>query len=349
MSWDPRNQGGYQGSEKDIEEVIRQAKSQFESFKNKGKGLWTLVIILIIAGIGALTAAYTIQTGHRGVVLRFGKFAGVVSPGLHFKIPFGVDRVIDVHTEKVETEAFGFRSATPGVRAKFQKDPETAKESMILTGDLNVIDMEWIVQYRRQDPRKFLFSIHDPVQTIRDISETVARQIVGDRSFDYVLQNREEVNRIFQDDLQEILDGYDSGIRIVGVRLQNVVPPDAVKNAFNEVNEAQQEKERLINEAQETYNREIPKARGEAERLINSAQGYALERVNRARGETSRFSDVLAEYRSAKEVTKKRLYLETYQEVIPKAKDVYVIDSKQKTILPMLDLDKMGSRSGGEQ
>ncbi|HNU73325.1 MAG: Modulator of FtsH protease HflK [Deltaproteobacteria bacterium ADurb.BinA179] len=349
MSWDPRNQGGYQGSEKDIEEVIRQAKSQFESFKNKGKGLWTLVIILIIAGIGALTAAYTIQTGHRGVVLRFGKFAGVVSPGLHFKIPFGVDRVIDVHTEKVETEAFGFRSATPGVRAKFQKDPETAKESMILTGDLNVIDMEWIVQYRRQDPRKFLFSIHDPVQTIRDISETVARQIVGDRSFDYVLQNREEVNRIFQDDLQEILDGYDSGIRIVGVRLQNVVPPDAVKNAFNEVNEAQQEKERLINEAQETYNREIPKARGEAERLINSAQGYALERVNRAKGETSRFSDVLAEYRSAKEVTKKRLYLETYQEVIPKAKDVYVIDSKQKTILPMLDLDKMGSRSGGEQ
>jgi len=296
-----------------------------------------------------LTAAYTIQTGHRGVVLRFGKFAGVVSPGLHFKIPFGVDRVIDVHTEKVETEAFGFRSATPGVRAKFQKDPETAKESMILTGDLNVIDMEWIVQYRRQDPRKFLFSIHDPVQTIRDISETVARQIVGDRSFDYVLQNREEVNRIFQDDLQEILDGYDSGIRIVGVRLQNVVPPDAVKNAFNEVNEAQQEKERLINEAQETYNREIPKARGEAERLINSAQGYALERVNRAKGETSRFSDVLAEYRSAKEVTKKRLYLETYQEVIPKAKDVYVIDSKQKTILPMLDLDKMGSRSGGEQ
>ncbi len=349
MSWDPRNQGGYQGSEKDIEEVIRQAKSQFESFKNKGKGLWTLVIILIIAGIGALTAAYTVQTGHRGVVLRFGKFAGVVSPGLHFKIPFGVDRVIDVHTEKVETEAFGFRSANPGVRAKFQKDPETAKESMILTGDLNVIDMEWIVQYRRQDPRKFLFSIHDPVQTIRDISETVARQIVGDRSFDYVLQNREEVNRIFQDDLQEILDGYDSGIRIVGVRLQNVVPPDAVKNAFNEVNEAQQEKERLINEAQETYNREIPKARGEAERLINSARGYALESVNRARGETSRFSDVLAEYRSAKEVTKKRLYLETYQEVIPKAKDVYVIDSKQKTILPMLDLDKMGSRSGGEQ
>ncbi len=345
MSWDPRNQG----DEKNIEDVIRQAKSQFESMKKRGKGLWTLVIIVLIIGVGALTAAYTVQTGHRGVLLRFGKFAGVVTPGLHFKIPFGVDRVIDVHTEKVETEAFGFRSEGPGVRSKFRKDTEAAKESTILTGDLNVIDMEWIVQYRRQDPRKFLFSIHDPVQTIRDISETVARQIVGDRSFDYVLQNREEVSRIFQDDLQKILDEYDSGIKIGGVRLQNVVPPDAVKNAFNEVNEAQQEKERLINEAQETYNRQIPQARGEAERLINSTQGYALERVNKAKGETARFSDVLKEYRNAKEVTKKRMYLEMYREVIPKAKNVYVIDSKQKTILPMLDIDKLGSRSGGEQ
>jgi len=209
--------------------------------------------------------------------------------------------------------------------------------------------MEWIVQYRRQDPRKFLFSINDPVQTIRDMSETVARQIVGDRSFDYVLQNREEINHIFQDDLQKILDEYDSGIRIVNVRLQNVVPPNAVKNAFNEVNEAQQEKERLINEAQETYNREIPKARGEAERLITSARGYALERVNKAQGETARFTDVFKEYRNAKEVTKKRLYLETYREIIPRAKNVYVIDSKQKTILPMLDLDKLGSKSGGEK
>ena len=345
MSWDPRNQG----DEKNIEDVIRQAKSQFESIKKRGKGLWTLVIIVLIIGVGALTAAYTVQTGHRGVLLRFGKFAGVVTPGLHFKIPFGVDRVIDVHTEKVETETFGFRSESPGARSKFRKDTEAAKESTILTGDLNVIDMEWIVQYRRQDPRKFLFSIHDPVQTIRDISETVARQIVGDRSFDYVLQNREEVSRIFQDDLQKILDEYDSGIKIVGVRLQNVVPPDAVKNAFNEVNEAQQEKERLINEAQETYNRQIPQARGEAERLINSTQGYALERVNKAKGETSRFSDVLKEYRNAKEVTKKRMYLEMYREVIPNAKNVYVIDSKQKTILPMLDIDKLGSRSGGEQ
>ncbi len=345
MSWDPRNQG----DEKNIEDVIRQAKSQFESIKKRGKGLWTLVIIVLIIGVGALTAAYTVQTGHRGVLLRFGKFAGVVTPGLHFKIPFGVDRVIDVHTEKVETETFGFRSEGPGVRSKFRKDTEAAKESTILTGDLNVIDMEWIVQYRRQDPRNFLFSIHDPVQTIRDISETVARQIVGDRSFDYVLQNREEVSRIFQDDLQEILDEYESGIKVVSVRLQNVVPPDAVKNAFNEVNEAQQEKERLINEAQETYNRQIPQARGEAERLINSTQGYALERVNKAKGETSRFSDVLKEYRNAKEVTKKRMYLEMYREVIPKAKNVYVIDSKQKTILPMLDIDKLGSGRGGEQ
>ncbi|MFY9399708.1 MAG: FtsH protease activity modulator HflK [Desulfomonilia bacterium] len=348
MSWNPHNQGGFPGSEKDLEDVIRQARSRFEGIRTRGKGFWPFVIILLVAGFGVMISAYTIQPGHRGVILRFGKFAGVVSEGLHFKIPFGVDRVIDVHTDKVETEVFGFRTGSSS-RTKFQKDPETAKESMILTGDLNVIDMEWVVQYRRQDPRKFLFSINDPVQTIRDISETVARQIVGDRSFDYVLQNRDEINRIFQEDLQKILDEYNSGIRIVNVRLQNVVPPDAVKNAFNEVNEAQQEKERLINEAQETYNREIPKARGEADRLINAARGYATERVNRAKGEASRFTDILAEYRNARDVTRKRMYLETYQEIIPKAKNVYIVDSSQKTILPLLDLEKMESRSGGEQ
>lgn len=348
MSWNPHNQGGFPGGEKDIEDIIRKARSRFEGIKNRGKGFWPIVIILLVIGFGVMSSAYTIQAGHRGVILRFGKFAGVVSEGLHFKIPFGVDRMIDVHTDKVETEMFGFRSGSTS-RVKFQKDPETAKESMILTGDLNVIDMEWIVQYRRQDPRKFLFSINDPVQTIRDMSETVARQIVGDRSFDYVLQNREEINHIFQDHLQKILDEYNSGIRIVNVRLQNVVPPDAVKNAFNEVNEAQQEKERLINEAQETYNREIPKARGEADRLINAARGYALERVNRAKGESSRFTDILAEYRGAKDVTRRRMYLETYQEIIPKAKNVFIVDSTQKTILPLLDLEKMESRSGGAQ
>jgi len=347
MSWDPNNPGGFQGSEKDINEMMKQAKSGFDSLKKGSRGMWPLVFIAFLIAIGALTSAYTIPAGHRGVVLRFGQFSNIVTPGLHFKIPFGIDRVFKVHTDKVDTETFGFKSLKPGVRSRFEKGVASERESLMLTRDLNVIDMEWIIQFRRQDPRKFLFSIHDPIQTIRDLSESVIRRIVGDRSFDYILQNREEVNRLFQDQLQEILDEYDGGVKIVNVRLQNVVPPDEVKDAFNEVNEAQQEKERLINQAQETYNREIPKARGEAERIINGARGYALERVNNAKGETSRFVDVLKEYRSSKEVTKRRLYLEAYREIIPKAKQVYVVDSEQKSILPLLNMEAL-NRKGGD-
>lgn len=349
MSWDPNNKGGFQGAEKDIGDMIRQAKSGFDSVTKGSRNLWPWVLILFLIIIGALTSAYTISAGHRGVVLRFGKYSGIVMPGLHFKVPFGVDRVIDVYTDKVDTETFGFKSVKPGVRSKFEKDTASERESLMLTRDLNVIDMEWIIQYKRQDPRKYLFSVHDPIQTIRDISESVIRRIVGDRSFDYILQNREEINRLFNDQMQGILDEYDSGIKIVNVRLQNVVPPDEVKDAFNEVNEAQQEKERLINQAQETYNREIPKARGEAERVINGARGYALERVNKAKGETARFVDVLKEYRGAQEVTKRRLYLEAYREIIPNAKQVYIIDSKQNSILPLLDLDKITQKGGDEK
>ncbi|HDP26461.1 MAG TPA: FtsH protease activity modulator HflK [Deltaproteobacteria bacterium] len=347
MSWDNRNQGGFQGEEKDIGDIIRQATSGFKGMQSKGMSYWPWVIIALLVIGAVLTSVYTIPAGHRGVVLRFGQFSTVVMPGLQFKIPFGVDQVFKVHVDKVDTESFGFRTVRPGIRSVFEKDPESLREALMLTGDLNVIDMEWIVQYRREDPRRFLFAINDPIQTIRDISESVIRRIVGDGSFDYVLQNREEVNREFRDELQAILDGYQSGIRIVNVRLQNVVPPDAVRGAFNEVNEAQQMRERLINEAQEIYNREIPKARGEADRVINNAQGYALERVNRAKGDSSRFADVLKEYRSAREVTRQRLYLETFQEIIPNAKEIFVIDSDQKTILPLLNLDKQNLMEGG--
>ncbi len=346
MSWDPNNKGGFQGAEKDIGDMIKQARSGFDSFKKGSKNIWPLVLIAFLIAIAVLTSAYTVPAGHRGVVLRFGKFTNIVMPGLHFKIPFGVDRVFKVYTEKVDTETFGFKSTKPGVKSRFEKDSASQRESLMLTRDLNVIDMEFIVQFKRQDPKKYLFSVHDPIQTIRDISESVIRRIAGDRSFDYILQNREEVNRLFQDQLQGILDEYESGIKILNVRLQNVVPPDEVKDAFNEVNEAQQEKERLINQAQETYNREIPKARGEAERVINGARGYALERINNAKGETSRFVDVLKEYRSAKEVTKRRLYLEAYREIIPNAKQVYVVDSEQKSILPLLNLEGLNQKGG---
>jgi membrane protease subunit HflK len=347
MPWD-NNPGGGQGGPPDFSEMIKKAGDSL-SLGKIGKPVWLIVIGLVFAIILGYTAFYTIPPGNQGVILRFGKYVGLVTPGLHFKVPFGVDTVFKVHTEQVDTESFGFKSIRPGIRTQYEKGAATERESLMLTGDLNVIDVEWIVQFRRADPRKYLFNIRDPVMAIRDISESVNRRIVGNRSFDYVLQNREEVNKMAQEELQKILDEYESGIRVVNVRLQNVVPPDPVKGAFNEVNEAQQEKERLINEAQETYNRQIPQAKGEAERAINGARGFALERVNHAKGDVARFSAVLKEYGNAKEVTKQRLYLEAYQTILPSAKQIYIIDSEQKGLLPLLQLNQRETKGGEAQ
>ncbi|UCE56963.1 MAG: FtsH protease activity modulator HflK [Desulfobacterales bacterium] len=346
MSWDweklKQQQQGRGGVPPQMDEIVDKLKK----FKLPG-GPFVIVICIILAIIFAYSAIYTISPGHRGVILRFGKYAGTVGEGLHLKIPFGVDKVFKVHTEQVDTETFGFRTVRPGIRTQYEKGPVGGRESLMLTGDLNVIDVEWIVQFRREDPQKFLFNVRDPVKALRDISESVNRRIVGNWSFDYVLQNREEVNKNAQEELQKILNEYETGIRVVNVRLQNVVPPDPVKGAFNEVNEAQQERENLINQAQETYNREIPKARGEAERTINGARGFALERVNRAKGDVARFSAVLKEYQNAEEVTKRRLYLEAFQTILPNAKQIYIIDSDQQGVLPLLQLNQT-ERKGGE-
>ena len=345
MPWD-NNPGKRQGDLLDLPEIIKKKVGDSLSFGEGGKPVWLIGIVIFIAIILAYTSFYTIPPGNRGVILRFGRYYSIVMPGLHFKIPLGVDTVFKVHTEQVDTESFGFKSVRPGIRTQYEKSAMTERESLMLTGDLNVIDVEWIVQFRREDPRKYLFNVRDPVMTIRDISESVNRRIVGNRSFDYVLQNREEVNRMAQEELQKILDEYETGIRVVNVRLQNVVPPDPVKGAFNEVNEAQQEKERLINEAQETFNRKIPRAKGEAERTINGARGFALERVNRAKGDVARFSAVLKEYRNAIEVTKQRLYLEAYRAILPNAKQIYIIDSEQKGLLPLLQLNQQVTKGG---
>jgi membrane protease subunit HflK len=347
MPWD-NNPGGQQEGLPDLSEMIKKVGDSLSLGKGR-KPVWLIVIVIVLAIFLAYTAIYTIPPGHQGVILRFGRYSGMVLPGLHFKIPFGVDTVFKVHTEQVDTETFGFKSVRPGIRTQYEKSAVTERESLMLTGDLNVIDVEWIVQFRREDPRKYLFNVQDPIMAIRDISESVNRRIVGNRSFDYVLQNREEVNKMAQEELQKILDEYETGIRVVNVRLQNVVPPDPVKGAFNEVNEAQQEKERLINEAQETYNREIPKAKGEAERTINGARGFALERVNHAKGDVARFSAVLKEYGNAKAVTKQRLYLEAYQTILPNAKQIYIIDSEQKGLLPLLQLNQQDTKGGEAQ
>jgi membrane protease subunit HflK len=296
-----------------------------------------LIIILAIVLFQVVNASYyTIKPGERGVVLRFGNYSKTASPGLNFKVPL-VDDVIKVDIETVRKEEFGFRTKVPGQRSIYQREGFDA-ESLMLTADKNVIDVEWIVQYKVQDPFNFLFKVQDVRQSVRDVSETSMRRIVGNMDFDYVLSNREILANTTADELQAELNNYEAGVVIVTVQLQDVNPPDAVKPAFNEVNEADQDMKRLVNEAEEAYNRVIPKARGEALQIVEEANGYLAQRVNESKGDTSRFLSILKEYQAAKDVTRRRMYLETMQEVLPSVTDIYVIDKEQRSILPFLNV-----------
>ncbi len=312
----------------------------------KGKrGLsWLQVGLGLLIALAAFTSFYTVDAEERAVILRLGEYHRTTSPGLHFKWPLGLETVYVVKTERVMKEEFGYRTLRAAERSQYQKQGYE-EESSMLTGDLNVIDVEWIVQYRISEPNHWLFRVADGRGIIRDISESVVRRVVGNRTFDDVLTNRMEIVASVMKELQEILDSYETGVDIVTVKLQDVNPPQAVKAAFNEVNEAIQERERLINQAQEAYNEAVPKARGQAEQEIARAQGYAIERVNAATGDAARFSSLYEQYRKARDVTRRRMYLEAMSEVLPKVKDVYVIDPGVRTLLPHLDV----GRKGGEK
>ncbi len=299
-------------------------------------GLFLALVVLI----GLLTSFYTVQPEERAVVKRFGAVIAISDPGLRFKLPFWIDRVQRVATERVLKEEFGFR--TEGVRGSRTRYSEKAfeDESLMLTGDLNIIDLEWVVQYRISDPVKFLYRIREPVRTLRDVSESVMRRVVGNRLGAEVLTvARVDMQQQSRAEIQAALDGYDSGIHIITVELQDVVPPTRVRPAFNEVNEARQERERTINEAQKKVNQEIPRVEGEALRKIAEANGYATERINRAEGESSRFSAVLEEYRQAPAVTRTRLYLEALSEVLPRVGRILVVQEDQVGPLPLLRLE----------
>jgi len=309
------------------------------------------VVIGILAAIVVLwmasTSFYTVQPEQRAVVKRLGAVIGITDPGLHLKLPFGIDRVQLVATERVLKQEFGFRSAgasADGRTTYRQRDYED--ESLMLTGDLNVIDVEWVVQYRISDPIRFLYQVREPTRTLRDISESVMRRVVGNRLGSAVLTvGRVDIQSKARDEIQQIMDRYESGIHIITVELQDVVPPKAVQPAFNEVNEARQEREKMINEAQKQVNQAIPRAEGSALRTVAEAEGYATERVNRAKGESARFSAVLAEYREAPEVTRSRLYLEALSEVLPKIGQVLMVQDGQTGPLPLLDVNRAGGRS----
>jgi len=328
-----------QGPPPSLEDVLAKMGQEWREVKGGSIFFWIAVVIALIF---LWTVWFTVQPEETGVVQRFGKVVRTVGPGLHFKLPFRVETVRRVPTARVLKEEFGFRTAvrSSGERTIYSDSKAYKSESLMLTGDLNVIDVEWIIQYRIEDPVRFLFNVKDARKTIRDVTEAVMRRVVGNRlGSDVLTVARVEVSSEAKEEIQQILTEYETGVRLVTVELQDVTPPDAVKPAFNEVNEARQDKERTINQAQEQANKEIPKARGVAAQSISEAEGYALERVNRAKGEAERFNAILEEYTRAPEVTRRRLYLESLADFLAEMKGVYIVDSDQKALVPWLPLE----------
>lgn len=290
-----------------------------------------LVLVLVWTGF------FQVGPEEVGVITRFGKYTREVNPGLNFKIPL-VERVTKVAVERQQKQEFGFRTVESNVRSDYTKRG-TADESLMLTGDLNLADVEWVVQYRISNAYQYLFKVRHPEITLRDLSESSMRQVVGDRTVNEVLTvGRTEVALAVKDLIQNLSDEYELGIRIEQVVLQDVNPPDPVKSAFNAVNEAQQEKETLINQAKSEYNRVIPHARGQARETIQKAEGYATARVNNAQGEATRFELLYQEYVKAPEVTRRRLYMETMQRVLPELGNKIITDQEGNNVLPLLQM-----------
>lgn len=294
-------------------------------------------IPLLLVAVLAYTGIYTVEAESQAVVLRFGKYIKTVDPGLRFKLPFGVDQVSIVPVKRQLKQEFGF--GTKGGTNATQYSSEQEAERSIVTGDLNAATVEWIIQYRIQDPKLFLFKVRNPGETLRDISESVMRTVVGDRTVDEVITvGRQEIEADALIQLQEIVNKYELGLSIDQVQLKNVNPPKPVQPSFNEVNQAEQEREKMINVANGEYNKVVPRASGEAEQKIQAAEGYALKRVNEAEGDVSRFTAVMTEFEKAPEVTKRRIYIETMRDVIPKLGRKIIIDETASQILPLLQL-----------
>lgn len=314
----------------------------------KGITIQPKIIVLIIAALVIialfLSSFFVVDQTEQSVVLRFGHYNRVVGPGLQFKLPLGIEKNLNVPTQVVQNMNFGFRTEQSGINTIFaQKDyPE---ESVMLTGDLNIVDVEWIIQYKINDPYAWLFNVEDKTSTIRDISQSVINELVGDLPILSVMgASRTNIEVQSQQNMQEILDSYGLGIKIVTVKLKNIVPPlGEVQDAFEDVNKAIQDMNRLINEGKEQYNQEIPKAQGQAAQVIQIAEGYASERVNEAKGDVARFTSVRKAYLESKEVTTKRLYVETMEKILS-SDNTTIIDKNLDNFLPLQDL---GDTSGG--
>src|SRR6201997_4689778 len=317
----------------------RQWQDRFKQMMpSRGPPRLVVLLVLALVGLGAWTAYYTVPSDSVAVVQRFGKYLTDVPPGLHFKVPLGVDAVTIVPVKRQLKQEFGF--ATPGATDPYQTSRDGKRETQMVTGDLNAALVEWVIQYRIADPMKFLFDVREPRGTLRDVSESVMREVVGDRTVDEVITiGRQEIEAEALTKMQALSTKYAMGISIDQVQLKNINPPEPVQASFNEVNQAQQEKEKLINEARRDYNKVIPLAEGEKDQRVREADGYRLKRINEAEGDTARFNALLAEYIKAPEVTRRRIYIETLQDVMPGIRSKIIVDEQTRNILPFLNLD----------
>ena len=314
--------------------------------RRRGLGAFLLVGSVLIAVVAAWTVFYTVPSDSVAVIQRFGKYLRDVPPGLHAKLPLGIDRATIVPVKRQLKLEFGF--TTPGARDPYQgsRVHRGEQETQMVTGDLNAALVEWVVQYRIADPAKFLFEVREPSETLRYVSESVMREVVGDRTVDEVITiGRQEIETEALSKMQVLATKYAMGISIDQVQLKNINPPGPVQESFNEVNQAQQEKEKLINEARRDYNRVIPLAEGEKDQRIREADGYRLKRINEAEGDVARFAALFTEYGKAPEVTRRRIYIETLQAIMPNIRSKIIVDERTHGILPLLNIDpKEGGR-----
>jgi membrane protease subunit HflK len=332
-----RNGGGPRKPELDTD---------FGDFGKWGDGLlgflgsqlgWVILIVLALAG--AVTSYYQVEPEEVALVTRFGAYAYSAQPGPHFKWPFGIEAVVKVPVQRQLKEEFGFRTVRADVRTEYGHDDDTKHESGMLTGDLNVADVEWIVQYKIKSPYNFVFRVREVRGTLRDVSEAVMRKVVGDHSVTEVLTvGREQIQAEAKTEMQKLCNRYEMGVEILQLVLQDVNPPEPVRESFNEVNQAIQERERSINQAWANYNSVVPEAQGKAQQQIQNAEGYATERVNNAQGDVQRFVALQSEYAKAPAVTRSRIYLETMAQVLPKTRRRIFIDDKIKGVLPLFSM-----------
>jgi membrane protease subunit HflK len=342
--WGPRP-GGPGGQQPDLEDILRKSQDRLrQAMPGGGMGglLAGLLALLLVAVIGIFAFTVRVNTDEVGIVLRFGEYVRQLQPGLHFRLPYPIEEVDLPKFTRVNRIEVGMRGSSERGSAHTVRD--VPEESLMLTGDENIVDIDFVVVWKINSAPDYLFNIQNPRGTVKDVAESSMREIVGQSDIEPILTAaRAETETKVQQLIQGVLDGYEAGIEVIQVQLQKVDPPSQVIDAFRDVQAARADEERLQNEAQAYANRVVPEARGEGERILQSAQGYRDRVIAEAKGEANRFEKVLQEYQKAPEVTRKRIFIDTMQEVLSDT-DKIIIDEKGGGVVPYLPLSELQKR-----